>query len=153
MKSSSAQIQSSTTTPDIIEQFVSLYQSLNKSNLENIEKIYAPEITFIDPAHQLNGLSAVREYFAKLYENAHSVAFDISSVEHFEGTAWVRWTMHFRHPQLKRGLPIQLNGCTYLTYDTLITKHQDYFDLGAMLYENIPVMGRIVRFLKNRLNN
>ena len=30
---------------------------------------------------------------------------------------------------------------------------QDQYDLGAMIYEHIPVIGPVVRFLKRRLGN
>jgi hypothetical protein len=29
--------------------------------------------------------------------------------------------------------------------------HRDYFDLGAMLYEQLPLLGAVVRTLKGRL--
>jgi hypothetical protein len=29
--------------------------------------------------------------------------------------------------------------------------HRDYFDMGAMLYEHLPLLGRIIQRLKHRL--
>lgn len=141
-----------TDLPPILEQFISLYQVLDKRNIQRLKEIYSPEITFIDPAHRLHGLANVETYFANLYENAQSVSFDIASVEHGENKAWVRWTMIFQHPRLNANKPVHVHGCTYLTYDKFITQHQDYFDLGAMIYENIPLLGKVIRWLKNRLN-
>lgn len=138
--------------PPLIDDFIALYQSLNKDNLDNLAKIYAPEIVFVDPAHQLKGLENVRRYFTQLYENTQSVSFDIESVDSGENYAWLRWTMTFTHPQLNKNNPVYVKGCTYVKYDRFITFHQDYFDLGAMLYENIPVLGRVIRWFKHRLS-
>jgi len=30
--------------------------------------------------------------------------------------------------------------------------HRDYFDMGAFVYENIPVLGSVVRYTKKRLS-
>lgn len=138
--------------PPLIERFITLYKTLDKTNLERINEIYSPNILFIDPAHRMQGLPNVQRYFSNLYENAQSVNFDISSVEHGESFAWVRWTMSFTHPRLNQSQTIFVHGCTHLRFNEQITQHQDYFDLGAMLYENVPVIGRVIRWLKQRLN-
>jgi len=32
-----------------------------------------------------------------------------------------------------------------------VYRHRDYFDAGAMLYEHLPVVGRVVSWLKRRI--
>ncbi len=32
-----------------------------------------------------------------------------------------------------------------------VYRHRDYFDAGAMLYEHLPVLGRVVSWLKRRV--
>ena len=32
-----------------------------------------------------------------------------------------------------------------------VCQHRDYFDLGAMLYEQLPLLGPVVRTIKMRL--
>jgi hypothetical protein len=34
-----------------------------------------------------------------------------------------------------------------------VVYHRDYLDLGAMLYEQLPLLGRVIRSLKNRAAN
>jgi len=50
------------------------------------------------------------------------------------------------------GETIRIEGASYLkTRNGKIYYHRDYFDMGAMLYEHLPVMGRVIHHLKERL--
>ena len=31
-----------------------------------------------------------------------------------------------------------------------VTFHQDYIDLGAMLYEQLPIVGRLIKWIKTK---
>jgi len=35
--------------------------------------------------------------------------------------------------------------------DGRVNDHRDYFDMGEFIYERVPVLGRIIRAIKNRL--
>jgi len=32
-----------------------------------------------------------------------------------------------------------------------VTYHRDYFDLGALIYERVPVLGGLIRGIKGRM--
>ena len=68
-----------------------------------------------------------------------------------ENRGSVRWRMFLQHPKLNGGEEIEVKGATFIEYDDRITYQEDYYDLGAMLYEHIAVLGTTVRFVKNRL--
>lgn len=59
--------------------------------------------------------------------------------------------MHFRHPRLRGGAPISVDGCSHLLWWDKVYQHRDYFDAGAMLYEHLPLMGGVIAWLKRRL--
>ena len=67
-----------------------------------------------------------------------------------EKTAYVKWVMHFRHPRLGNRL-ISVRGVSHLKYGEKIEYHEDFYDMGAMLYEQLPVLGNVTRWLKLRL--
>ena len=50
-----------------VDKFVEIYQKLDKDNLELLTEIYAQNIHFIDPLHEINGLEDLRRYFRGLY--------------------------------------------------------------------------------------
>jgi hypothetical protein len=61
--------------------------------------------------------------------------------------------MTFIHSKLAGGRPITSAGVTFLRSDDngRVFHHRDYFDLGAMVYEQIPLLGRAINSIKRRL--
>jgi hypothetical protein len=61
--------------------------------------------------------------------------------------------MVMRHPRLRKGSPVTVEGLSRLEFDAeeKVKLHRDYFDLGEMLYENLPLIGMVVTSIKKRL--
>ena len=53
----------------IVDNFKSVYSELTADNIELVEKIYDDNITFIDPFHEIRGLTKLSNYFSELYKN------------------------------------------------------------------------------------
>ncbi|WP_421238774.1 nuclear transport factor 2 family protein [Aeromonas enteropelogenes] len=133
--------------------FVALYQQLDRQQLHRLSEVYADEVIFIDPAHRIEGLAALSDYFAALYQRLAYCRFVITSQQQQGRQAWLGWTMTFSHPRLRVGKPVTVEGATRLEFDEegKVCLHRDYFDLGAMLYEQLPLLGSLVRTIKGRL--
>lgn len=139
--------------PAIIKHFIELYQVLNKNNLQRLSEIYAGEILFQDPLHQVDGLKQLTEYFANLYENVSHIHFDITHtiVSDCQQQASLFWTMNYAHPKLNKGQTIKVDGMSLLKFNETIFYHRDYFDAGEMLYQHVPILGGVIRILNNRV--
>lgn len=136
-----------------LARFVALYQQLDRQQLHLLSEVYADEVIFIDPAHRIEGLAALSDYFAALYQRLTYCRFVITSQQQQGRQAWLGWTMTFSHPRLRGGKPVTVEGATRLELDEegKVCLHRDYFDLGAMLYEQLPLLGSLVRTIKGRL--
>ena len=136
-----------------LARFVALYQQLDRQQLHRLSEVYADEVIFIDPAHRIEGLAALSDYFAALYQRLAYCRFVITSQQQQGRQAWLGWTMTFSHPRLRGGKPVTVEGATRLEFDETgkVCLHRDYFDLGAMLYEQLPLLGPLVRTIKGRL--
>lgn len=135
-----------------IEQVAQVYQQLTKENLSLLETVYHDKVQFEDPVHTLNGWPAVAAYFDALYTNVIDCRFDIHYHQQADHDGFLVWTMSLQHPKLRRGTTIQVHGTTHLKFaDDLIIYHRDYFDLGEMLYENLPLLGNLIKRIKTRL--
>ena len=128
------------------------YQRLSGDNLQALRDIYAPHIHFQDPSHQLQGVESLVSYFEGLFSQVKHCRFEIEQVMEQDGEAFIRWQMRFAHPKLNGGNEVCVPGVSHLRFSEQIDTHQDYFDLGAMLYEHIPVLGALVKTLKRRLS-
>ena len=138
---------------DFLHDFARHFASLDAGNLQQrLGELYGHAVHFQDPLHEVHGLPAVQDYFAQLYANVLELRFDFhgqDQVGAHEG--YLRWTMHYRHPRLRGGAALSLEGCSHLRWSDRVDYHRDYFDAGALLYEHVPLLGGAVRWLKGRL--
>lgn len=134
----------------LIDEFCQLYQSLSKDNLNVLSQVYQENIVFIDPIHQINGLNQLTTYFNHLYENMLSCRFNIENVIIDDKQASIIWTMEYQHSKINGGESISVNGSSFLQYDEKIYYHRDYFDVGQMLYEQLPVLSSVISMVKKR---
>lgn len=138
----------------MIEHIQKTYQAIDRDSLDAgiLRQLYTEDAEFIDPFHHLRGRPALEIYFARLYRNVKSIDFHYGrSVEQGE-CIMMEWTMTVCHPRLRGGAPVTVNGCTCFDIrDGLVARHRDYFDGGQMLYENLPLIGRIINMIKSRM--
>ena len=128
------------------------YQSLGTEHLSDIESLYASDIYFEDPLHAVQGRAALMQYFTKQFANLEKCAFKFHSTIVNDTDVFMTWTMFLNHPKLRGGETVRVEGSSYLrTRNGKVYYHRDYFDLGSMLYENVPLLGHIIRKLKSRV--
>jgi hypothetical protein len=61
------------------------------------------------------------------------------------------WIMYLRHKRLNKGVLVTVDGLSLLRIDgQRIGYHRDYFDAGQLLYENVPVLGRMIRWIRGQ---
>ncbi|MFG6178564.1 nuclear transport factor 2 family protein [Halomonas sp. THAF12] len=135
-----------------LEAFCAFYNKLDKSCTKNLHKIYTQNVSFVDPLHRIDGLSALERDFAGLYENVTTCRFVFHEQQRLGNVAFVTWTMHLAHRRLARGKEITVEGASRLVFAAdgsgRVCHHRDYFDAGELLYERLPLLGSLVRWTK-----
>lgn len=140
----------------IIDQFCAFYNDLKSSQLTDIKVIYGDDIELIDPIGEHRGQDQLTAYFDKLLQGAKHCDFSITSVAEHKlinpsdiSQYSVNWVMSFATPKLNGGRTIDVDGMTLLKVrDDKIFYHRDYYDLGQMVYEHIPILGAITKKIK-----
>lgn len=137
---------------DVIERFENFYRNLGESDVGALDELYAEEVVFVDPVSEHRGLAPLEAYFRNLMQSCRSCSFDMTVHRVDAGEIFVTWVMHFEHPQLGGGKPIDVDGVSKLRIEgDKIVEQRDYYDMGAMVYENVPVLGFVVAGLRRRL--
>ncbi len=138
----------------VLDHIQTTYQNINRDTLDSgiLQTLYAESAEFIDPFHHLVGLAEIESYFKQLYANVVSISFQYGHCGQLGDIAWQEWVMTLQHPKLAKGQPVAVSGITqFKLQDNKIVRHRDYFDAGALLYENVPILGRVIRTLKQRM--
>lgn len=135
----------------LFERFKDFYSELHCTDLSQLQAIYDDDIVFKDPVHEIKRLVALEDYLTELCRDVSECRFEYLDELVSETSAYVTWIMYFRHPKLNNRL-ISVRGVSHLKFTDKVTFHEDVYDMGAMLYEHIPLLGRLIRWLRQRLS-
>ncbi|MDT0604341.1 nuclear transport factor 2 family protein [Thalassotalea castellviae] len=137
-----------------LRNFVSIYQTLTISNLDLLAHIYHVDVTFIDPMHKVEGIDELIKYFESLYQNIASCRFEIDHVITEKHEASIYWKMTYQHTKLNKGKDVTVYGNSHIKgQNDKVIYHRDYLDLGEMLYEQVPIFGKLTKWIKNKAAN
>jgi hypothetical protein len=135
-----------------LERLKAFYRSMDSSSLRQLPEIYHAHTVLIDPVGRHEGLDALRQYFEQLLAQTLYCRFDILQTLTQDRETVLFWRMIYAHPRLNKGKELTLDGTSHLRFsENRVIYQRDFYDLGAMLYEHIPLLGSAVKAVKSRL--
>lgn len=136
---------------DLADALKRAYCSLATGNTSELGPLYSEDVYFEDPSHGIQGKAALLERFHHLYSKVDSCNFKFHQTLDTGGEIFLAWTMILRQ-RGQSGEVIRVEGASFLKVrNNRIYYHRDYFDLGAFVYENVPMLGSIIKRIKQRL--
>jgi steroid delta-isomerase len=126
------------------------FEQLSPESLTKIESIYAKHARFVDPFNDLQGIESVRKVYAHMFESLDNPRFLVTRIASTGPLGFMTWTFSFSC----RGRAQSIEGCTRFELDAegLIILHLDYWDAAKQVYEQIPVLGSVLRMLRRKLS-
>jgi hypothetical protein len=114
---------------------------------EQTAAVYAPEAYLNDTLVGITGARRIEAYFADTA--GKSERLEVTFLDRAPiGIDWyVRWRMLVKAGGINDGEPVITYGVTQLRFDGdgRVLLHKDFWDSGTGLYEQLPVLGRLVR--------
>jgi ketosteroid isomerase-like protein len=133
------------------QKFQHFFENLNKEKMHLVEEFYHPELEFHDPIGTLKGVKKMRRYYERMYKSVTSIKFEFSNFVESGNDIVGVWKMTLVTPNLNGGEPVVVDGNSVIKFkDGKAIYHRDYFDMGVFIYENIPVLGFVIKNIKNR---
>lgn len=132
------------TTQDVM----AWYSHLSPQSLSQIHEFYADNAWFKDPFNEVRGINEIAAIFEHMFKTTQNPRFIFIEVIEQNHQAFLTWEFHFG----LQGKTYVVNGGTHLHYDEqgLITQHRDYWDAAEELWQKLPVIGGLVRFLRGK---
>jgi len=136
---------------EAVARFVDFYRVFSSEVIrKGLRGLYADSAYFRDGFKEVLGIEAMEAYFLNSAEGIQTCTFDIQEIAVHQGNYYFRWVMHLT---MKRSPddPIRTVGMSHVRYDARgkVSFHQDYWDTGVV-YEKVPVMGAVIRWIKNK---
>ncbi|RYZ86355.1 MAG: nuclear transport factor 2 family protein [Moraxellaceae bacterium] len=134
-----------------IEGFKKFYSTFDGTSVARLSEFYSPQVVFKDPIHSLQGLEQLQTYFNQFCSSSTKCGFIFHTLLTSGNQTFIHWQMTYSHPALNKGKDLTLNGSSLITFDSRIYHQEDFYDMGAMLYQHVPVLGWIVKKFNSRL--
>ena len=134
-----------------LARLAAFYEHLTPASLDRLGELYAPSARFIDPFNDVSGLPALRRVFEHMFENLVAPRFVVLEALGGEHSGFLLWTFQFRRGQAREQ---QILGTTHLRFDDegRVLLHHDHWDAAGQLYETLPLLGPLMRWLRRRLS-
>lgn len=137
--------------PPEIERIVQRFEGISPDTLDAVAELYALDARFKDPFNEVQGPEAIRRIFEHMFESLDEPRFVVHEAIVQGRQAFLAWDFHFRMKRFDRA-PQIIRGSSHLVLaaDGRITLHRDYWDAAEELYEKLPLVGSLMRWLKKR---
>jgi steroid Delta-isomerase len=141
-----------------LNRIVDFYNQFSPASIAQMQQLYTADAYFRDPFQEVKGISELERIFSHMYVNLLEPSFVIiETIEQQQADqhhAFLTWDFQFR---FKRFSPTQqrvIRGSSHLrfTADGQVAYHRDYWD-AADLYAELPVVGRLMAYLKKQAGN
>lgn len=136
---------------DRVARFVALFEHLTPGHLPQLGEFYAEQARFIDPFNDVTGLAGIRAVFEHMFRTVDMPRFVVREVVQDGDRCFLTWDFHLR----LRGRPECVHGGSLLHFDAQgrVRLHRDYWDAAGELYEKLPLLGSLMRWLKRRASS
>lgn len=134
-----------------VERIAQVFSALTPDRLDTLAQIYHPAARFEDPFQTVRGLPAIEAVFAHMYQRLGEPRFEVRRCLEHGSDCVLLWDFVFRL-QGPRSPLHRLAGASHLVLDDdgLIVDHVDHWDPARGLYEHLPVLGPLMRWVRRR---
>jgi len=138
-----------------VQRLVQFFETLQPQDLPRLCELYAFDARFKDPFNEVQGLRSIERIFAHMFEALDAPHFIVTE-RIVQGTqCFLVWDFRFRFKRFDTTTWQTVRGGTHLIFNDagLVTLHRDYWDAAEELYEKLPLVGGLMRWLKRRTNS
>jgi ketosteroid isomerase-like protein len=137
-----------------VQRVVDFYEDLTPQALDRLGQLYTEDASFKDPFNEVHGIAAIRDVFEHMYASLHGPRFVVTQRIVDGHQCFLVWEFRFRFQRFDTQTEQVVRGGSHLVLapDGRIAHHRDYWDAAEELYEKLPLLGGLMRWLKRRAN-
>ena len=142
------------TTPDPVTRLVAYFEGLSPQSMAQLGQHYAAQARFKDPFNDVTGLPEIARIFEHMFVALIGPRFVVTQQVRQGAQCFLTWEFRFQFRNYRVGQEQVILGASHLVFDAqgLVTLHRDYWDAAEELYEKLPLVGSLMRWLKRRAN-
>lgn len=133
-----------------VARLVQYFETLSPQSVADLDHFYAAEARFKDPFNDVVGIPAIAAIFAHMFRALQHPRFVITERVVQGQQCFLTWEFHFAFTRYQAKRQQCILGATHLVFSKQgkVVLHRDYWDAAEELYEKLPVLGSLMRWLK-----
>ena len=141
-------------TRQATQNLATFFETLSPQSVAQLPTIYDAQARFKDPFNEVQGLPEIERIFRHMYVALEQPHFVITGQLVDGQQAFLTWEFRFRFKRFDTTTLQTVRGGSHVMFNEqgLVTLHRDYWDAAEELYEKLPVLGGVMRWLKKRAN-
>ena len=139
-------------TRQATQQLATFFETLSPDSVSRLGDLYEAQATFKDPFNEVKGLVEIERIFHHMYVALEQPHFVVTTQVVDGSQAFLTWDFRFRFKRFDTVTLQPVRGASHVQFNEQgrVTMHRDYWDVAEELYEKLPVLGGLMRWLKNR---
>jgi hypothetical protein len=134
------------------ETLVRFFETLNtKVTVEAFGTVYDDAVVFKDPFNEVKGISAVYGIFQEMYQSLDEPRFIIREYVGDGSIAYVKWDFLFHFKGDTKENRFEGVSRIEMNAEGKVISHVDFWDAAEHIYEKIPLLGSVLRFVKRKI--
>ena len=133
---------------------VAFFETLSAASVAGLDQHYHAQARFKDPFNDVVGVPAIAPIFQHMFVTLKQPRFVVTHQLLQGQQCFLTWEFRFYFRSFDSGTEQVILGASHLVLseDGLITLHRDYWDAAEELYEKLPLVGSVMRWLKRRVS-
>lgn len=142
-------------TEEAVTRVVAFFETLAPADVAALGRLYAADARFKDPFNEVQGVPAIERIFGHMFTALDQPRFVVTGRVVQGPQCFLTWDFLFAFRNFDKGVTQTVRGASHLVFNDqgLVTQHRDYWDAAEELYEKLPVVGSLMRWLKKRANS
>ncbi len=131
---------------------VAAYEGLSADTLPALLRLYSEQAQFKDPFNEVCGRPAIEHIFRHMFDTLEAPRFVVATQVCQGDDAFLTWEFSFRRGA--GGALLSIRGASHLHFSAEggVDLHRDYWDAAEELYAKLPLLGVLIRALRNFLS-
>lgn len=135
-----------------VEDIVQFFETLTAQDVVRCGAFYTADAYFKDPFQEVRGLAQVQRIYAHMFATLSQPRFVVTTRVVQGNQCFLVWEFKFYFKSFRADQEQTVRGTSHLQLaeDGRIAVHRDYWDASEEVYEKLPLLGGLMRWLKRR---
>ena len=137
-----------------IDALVQFFEQLQRADVARLKDLYAADTFFKDPFNEVKSVAEMERIFEHMFEALEQPHFIVTGRVAQGSECFLIWDFRFRFKRFDRLTWQTVRGTSHLRFGDAgkVVFHRDYWDAAEELYEKLPGLGALMRWLKRQAN-